>query len=1574
MLDRNVSNENIEVEAEYIGEGSQSPVAGVEVAQAASQDPAFVDPATGGAIGVPSNGQQNTAATRFVADAANTVTLPVGVSLDNIVVEGDDIILVQADGTRVVIEGGALNVPTFLIGSVEVPQQVLVAALQANGINVAAGPDGAVSVVNNSGSAGGNFAEGSGDIGDAGDTISLLSDTDQADAGNGSEDEQLVDENDAPAFLTVSNDGVGSVTEAVDLSEGEISNVDHIAIGTITFTDADLGDVHTVTAAAVGEGYLGTFSAVITDSATFDGQGTVTWTFTVADNAIDFLAAGETRTQSYVITIADRNGLPVQQTITVNIIGTNDAPVLDAGNVEGVWADVSENEEGMIIDLPSEAVKIVAMEGEASGDEPASEEMPVTHSVDGVLNFTDVDLIDTHVVTVSDRSEQQERNYIGQLEAVLTQDTTGGAVGEISWSFKADDAELDFLAEGQQISQTYIVTVTDSAGATSQQTITVRIYGSNDAPVIESAVTTGSVIEIADGAKGENVDTLEVTGVIAFSDVDNIDTHEVTIAANDEDYLGNFSVELVEKQDSVNEGEVTWTFKVEDSAVDFLAASETLTQIYNVTVSDGKGGTVTQNVTITITGTNDVPVLGKGTTDATVTEFVDGRGRDETPRGFDKDGDERHGGHWGGPAKAHSATGVINFSDADDTNTHTVAAAPKGEAYLGEFIPSISDAATGDNAGQITWKFTVDDKDIDFLGAGDKLVQTYTVSLVDSSGATVTQDVTITLVGTNDRAEISSAYWGGDTGSVVEDGRWPGDKTASGKLDIKDVDQGEAVFKPASTDDLDGTYGTFVFNAKTGTWSYQIDNNRLATQALSEGKIAYDTLTVWSDDGTDSHTIKVEVYGTNDRAEIAGESSGSITEDEKMITGGTLSVIDVDSGEADFSTRTSGLNGKYGTFTFNAKTGEWTYQASAQKVQFLAEGQTVTETLTVSSSDGTARETIEVKISGTNDAPVLTNVFYTDATGSITEDKSEVTLSDNGYITFKDVDSTDTHEVTTTASADNKLGGSLTFGTVFDHPSAGTDGVKWTYAVANDAVQYLAKGETAKEVFTVTISDGHGGTVTETVEVVVTGTNDRPVITAVDVAGAVAEIAHGAAGENTATLTDTGSITFTDVDLIDDHSVTVALKSTTAQSALGNLTIDTAQFVNTGTTPATVNWTYTVNDSALNYLAAGQVVTQIYTVTINDGKGGIVTQDIKIAITGSSDKPIIVTPNEDTSAGDRYAFSDGSPRPEVIDFNAAALFSGVTKATTYSYTAISSTQPNDGWLSLSSTGMIKGNPDDPSKYDKNGDEGLFVYKVTANTEGTIAGTYVAIAALDEDGIKISIQNNGMSSDEHSLAYANANSEHGDYISIGSALLNGPVLAGNGSDVVVGSSNGDDVLGGNGDDALYGMLGDDYLFGEEGNDFLDGGSGNDRLWGGNGNDVLLGGGGGDYLYGGNGADILVGGSGRDYLEGGNGGDTFVLTHLDAADIITDFKASEDYVDLTALLSGISSSDLETGGYVQAIGDNNGKDTLLQIDVDGSANGQSWTTVAVLQNHNFAASNETIRVLFDDSTHKTTTDTV
>ncbi|MDE1994728.1 MAG: hypothetical protein KGI75_19645, partial [Rhizobiaceae bacterium] len=124
-------------------------VAAFELAQAAEQQ------ANGKAARVAANGPQNADThqpIQIVPDQGNVVHLPPDASIDDIHVEGRNLVLVQADGTRIVIVNGALHVPTFLIGEVTLPQQAIVAALQQQGVNVAEGPDGSYHAGNSAGS------------------------------------------------------------------------------------------------------------------------------------------------------------------------------------------------------------------------------------------------------------------------------------------------------------------------------------------------------------------------------------------------------------------------------------------------------------------------------------------------------------------------------------------------------------------------------------------------------------------------------------------------------------------------------------------------------------------------------------------------------------------------------------------------------------------------------------------------------------------------------------------------------------------------------------------------------------------------------------------------------------------------------------------------------------------------------------------------------------------------------------------------------------------------------------------------------------------------------------------------------------------------------------------------------------------------------------------------------------------------------------------------------------------------------------------------------------------------------
>ena len=51
--------------------------------------------------------------------------------------------------------------------------------------------------------------------------------------------------------------------------------------------------------------------------------------------------------------------------------------------------------------------------------------------------------------------------------------------------------------------------------------------------------------------------------------------------------------------------------------------------------------------------------------------------------------------------------------------------------------------------------------------------------------------------------------------------------TEPGTLTVSDRDHGEATFQAVDAEDLEGTYGSFTFDEKTGAWSYTVDDSKL---------------------------------------------------------------------------------------------------------------------------------------------------------------------------------------------------------------------------------------------------------------------------------------------------------------------------------------------------------------------------------------------------------------------------------------------------------------------------------------------------------------------------------------------------------------------------------------------------------------------------------------------------------------------------------------------------------------------------------------------------------------------------
>ncbi|MGJ8569716.1 MAG: tandem-95 repeat protein [Hoeflea sp.] len=396
----------------------------------------------------------------------------------------------------------------------------------------------------------------------------------------------------------------------------------HTAGGEIPFTDVDLTDAHTVAATPLAGGYLGTFNAQIIagDEATGGATGIVSWDFAVDETAIDYLAAGESLTQVYTVTIDDGNGGTDTQDVTVTIIGTNDAPVITAGVVTGEVIDVAEAEQ------------------------TAGQDAAILQTA-GSISFADVDLSDrplaseaTRSVTVNGGAPALTAPQLAAIEAgfTITPDGVSGANtnnGTVNWDYSIAEGNVDFLALGESVTAVFTITVDDQNGGTDTQDVTVTITGTNDAPVIAGGpvtVTYNEAVDVA-GATGKGVLTGDsLTGSIAFNDVDVTDTQtfRVVSATRLSGTTGGLSVvdfdaaalalmnvtASVSATGATTGGNINWEFNASDDLFDYLKTGEAVQIQYVVEVSDGKGGIDTQTITVTVNGANDVLFTNNGET------------------------------------------------------------------------------------------------------------------------------------------------------------------------------------------------------------------------------------------------------------------------------------------------------------------------------------------------------------------------------------------------------------------------------------------------------------------------------------------------------------------------------------------------------------------------------------------------------------------------------------------------------------------------------------------------------------------------------------------------------------------------------------------------------------------------------------------------------------------------------------------------------------------------------------------------------------------------------------------------
>lgn len=169
-----------------------------------------------------------------------------------------------------------------------------------------------------------------------------------------------------------------------------------------------------------------------------------------------------------------------------------------------------------------------------------------------------------------------------------------------------------------------------------------------------------------------------------------------------------------------------------------------------------------------------------------------------------------------------------------------------------------------------------------------------------------------------------------------------------------------------------GQYGQLKIGAD-GSFVYEVDNTK--AQSLSVKEKGTETFKYYAKNASGlsrEAVLVITVNGANDAASFDDEASNYSGEWPSTASGNVV-VTDPDHSEQGFTTTSTSTYGVF-SFTQQGGTGAWSYVLNDTKTTFknLKKDELATDTLTVTSIDGTASNSVVVSVKGENDAPVLT--------------------------------------------------------------------------------------------------------------------------------------------------------------------------------------------------------------------------------------------------------------------------------------------------------------------------------------------------------------------------------------------------------------------------------------------------------------------------------------------------------------------------------------------------------------------------------------------------------------------------
>jgi VCBS repeat-containing protein len=595
--------------------------------------------------------------------------------------------------------------------------------------------------------------------------------------------------------------------------------------------------------------------------------------------------------------------------------------------------------------------------------------------------------------------------------------------------------------------------------------------------------------------------------------------------------------------------------------------------------------------------------------------------------------------------------GSFRFSDADVADSHSVqvtnfqiTGVPNGMTVpnggFGIFHASVNENTSDDNPhGLIDWTFSVDNAQVQSLGAGQRITQIYTVRIADQNGGTVSQDVRITITGRNDSPVVVQ---GGTVTGSVSGGNQDLTGIAANYLtaghDLINTLGGANGFGESSlggNDDgsTDAVSITSVFGAGGLNFfgqhytSIYINNNGNITFVGPSGTFTPSQIgssgnpiiaPFWADvdtrggsanataggNSTGSDLVYYDLDTTNHVLTVTWDDVGYFASHTTLQNAFQLQLIDRGNGDFDIVFRYEDINWTTG----DASGGSGGLGGAPARAGYSAGDGNMAHYFEL---PGSGDQNTMLGLEGANGNTGIPGVYvFHVRSGNVSQGEAA------GTINFSDPDVSDHHTVSSSfnpgASGHQNALGVLT-ATVTQDTTGGTGGVvTWEYNIAPEVLSGLAPGSTVTEVFNVAISDGNGGIITQPVTVTVNGPAAQP---------NVAPVAHDD------TITPADGVTFSE-DTQTQIAASLLLTNDT-DSDHDTLTVTGLGAGISQTFATTAHGSVTLNGGVITYMpVADYNGSDSFTYWITDGHGHSSSAIASFNVAAVNDRPVL---NENAS-------------------------------------------------------------------------------------------------------------------------------------------------------------------------------------------------------------------------------------------------------------------------------------------------------------------------------------------------------